>query len=94
MADKEISVIKSEIEKSNGNLKILHSSWNKVKVKQNPAKKSSGYSAQSINDNCIFAKRTHEAMENVLSHSIEFFNNLGVTFIEADKKSAENIKGK
>lgn len=94
MADKEIAVSKSELEKCNGNLKLLLGSWSKVTVKQNPAKKSSGHSAKLINDNCFGAKQTQKSMNTVLSNSIQFFNNLGVTFTEADEKSADEIKGK
>ena len=94
MSDKEISVSKSELEKSNGNLKMLLSSWNRVTVKQNPAKRSSGHSAELINENCFGAKQTQAEMNTVLSNSIQFFNNLGITFTEADEKSTEDIKGK
>jgi hypothetical protein len=94
MADKEIKINEYELENYNSNLKELLGGWNSIpSINTTPAKKSTGDSAECINDNCFGAKQVKKNFSIVLENSIGFFEAIGISFSDADNESANAIKG-
>lgn len=93
MASAEIKYIKDNMKKEEGNLKRLWSVWEDLpKIKDGVIKKSSGQSANKLK-NCIieFSKIQHFA-SSLLSNSVGFFNELGISFTKADDNCAEEFE--
>lgn len=94
MAKDEIRIDEYEIENCKGNINLLKNEWeNLPSFSISPSEKSSGYSAERINDCSDTAHRVSKSFSLLLSNSIAFFESVGVSFKETDEKAASSFSG-
>lgn len=93
MASGEIKYIKDNMKKEEGNLKKLWSVWEDLpKIKDGIVVKSSGKSANKIKNCIIELFKVQQLVSLLLSNSVGFFNELGISFTKADDNCAEEFE--
>jgi len=87
---KQISINTDLLKECNGNLKTLHNEWDKEKRIENNFSVSAG--ARQAAEECLNEMiGCANEFDCVLENSIDFFQNLGVSFEETDQKAAAAI---
>lgn len=88
----EIKFTENELEQCNGNLKSLLSIWTSVtNVSANTINKSEGHSAEQVKDCLDMTTQVSNSMQLLLENSIEFFKELGISFLDSDELAAQKI---
>ncbi len=102
-SEEEISIKLYHVSECSGNIKKLESQWNDKKCVLN--KKSSSIMSQGYVADEVFGEGKDgkgmlavldEISENtsiLLGNSVAFFENLGITFADVDKKTAKTLRG-
>lgn len=87
----EIKVSIPELAGCNGNLKALAGEWSAMPpVSDGIVSASSGASADCVKGLPSLTKEVASAFSDLLSNSVGFFSAAGVTFEDADNKSADS----
>lgn len=91
MGKQEITIDNYTLADCNGNLRKLQNEWSGVpKVSKSLVETSKGHAAQALQDCLSSTKEVSSALQELLSNSTRFFEGMGVSFEESDRKAAEN----
>lgn len=89
----EIKITDYEFKECNGNLKKLSSIWSEVpRVSVKTISVSRGYTAERLKGCLDKTNQVSKSMQLLLDNSVSFFENLGISFHDADIFVAHNIE--
>ncbi len=91
MSAKEIKIDAFKLQDCNGNLNSLRGNWASVPKLTELASENVGTTADRLREYRAQADALTVSLGTLLSNSVAFFQKVGVSFVDADKKAEENL---
>ena len=91
MSAKDIKIDAFKLQDCNGNLNALRGNWAAAPKLTELASDNVGSTAERLREYRMQANTLTTSLDTLLSNSVGFFQRVGITFVEADKKAEDNL---